>query len=49
MQHTDHYFERLFHEHYGRMYRTAFLLLGNQEEAKDAVSDVFARLWNGHG
>ena len=47
MQHTEQEFERLFHEHYGRVYRTAFLLLGNQEEAKDAVSDVFARLWNG--
>lgn len=47
MQYKEQEFERLFHEHYGRMYRTAFLLLGDQEEAKDAVSDVFARLWNG--
>ncbi len=47
MQHKEQEFEQLFHEHYGRMYRTAFLLLGDQEEAKDAVSDVFARLWNG--
>ena len=29
------------------MYRAAYILLGDEDEAKDAVQDVFARLWDG--
>lgn len=29
------------------LYRAAFLLLGSQEEAEDAVQDLFIKLWNG--
>lgn len=46
MQDKEQQFERLFHSEYGRMYRAAHILLGNEEEAKDAVQDVFASLWD---
>ena len=36
--------ERLFRTHYARMYQRANVLLHDEEESKDAVSDVFARL-----
>ena len=29
------------------MYKAAYILLGDEDEAKDAVQDVFARLWDG--
>ena len=29
------------------MYRAAYLLLGDEDEAKDAVQDIFAQLWAG--
>ena len=47
MQEREKQFERLFHSEYGRMYRAAYILLGDEDEAKDAVQDVFARLWDG--
>ena len=47
MQDREQQFERLFHSEYGRMYRAAHILLGDEDEAKDAVQDVFARLWDG--
>ncbi len=47
MQDREQQFERLFHSEYGRMYRAAHILLGDEDEAKDAVQDVFARLWGG--
>ena len=47
MQDRERQFERLFHSEYGRMYRAAHILLGDDDEAKDAVQDVFARLWDG--
>jgi RNA polymerase sigma-70 factor (ECF subfamily) len=47
MQDKEQQFERLFHSEYGRMYRAAHILLGDADEAKDAVQDVFARLWDG--
>ncbi|WOZ81675.1 sigma factor [Segatella hominis] len=31
--------ERLFHDHYEQMYRFAFALLHDNEEARDVVSD----------
>ena len=47
MQDRERQFERLFHSEYGRMYRAAHILLGDDDEAKDAVQDVFAHLWDG--
>ena len=38
--------EWLFHDHYEQMYRFAFALLHDNEEARDVVSDVFSRLWD---
>ncbi len=29
------------------MYKTAYILLGDEDEAKDAVQDIFAMLWAG--
>lgn len=47
MRDKEQQFERLFHAEYGRMYRAAHILLGDADEAKDAVQEVFARLWDG--
>ena len=47
MQDKEQQFKRLFHSEYSRMYRAAHILLGDADEAKDAVQDVFARLWDG--
>ena len=44
---TEQFIEQLFRSEYGRMYRAAYLLLGDEEEAKDAVQDIFAQLWTG--
>lgn len=38
--------ERLFHDNYEHMYRFAYALLHDNEEARDAVSDVFSHLWD---
>lgn len=46
MQEKEKLFERIFRTEYGRMYRAAHILLGDEDEAKDAVQDVFARLWD---
>ena len=40
-------FKELFLSEYNRMYQAAYILLGDEDEAKDAVQDVFARLWAG--
>ena len=40
-------FEQLFYSEYDRMYRAAHILLGNEDEAKDVVQDVFVQLWTG--
>ena len=37
-------FERIFRQHYGRMYRLAQKMLGDEADSKDVVSDVFAHL-----
>ncbi len=47
MQDREQQFEQLFRSEYPRMYRAAHILLGDEDEAKDAVQDVFARLWDG--
>ena len=40
-------FERLFKDNYPHMYRMAFSLVVNAEDAKDAVNQVFAQMWRG--
>ena len=47
MQAKEQQFKELFLSEYGRMYKAAYILLGDEDEAKDAVQDVFARLWDG--
>ena len=47
MQDRAQQFKELFHSEYGRMFKAAYILLGDEDEAKDAVQDVFARLWDG--
>ena len=47
MKEKEQQFEQLFHSEYDRMYRVAYILLGDEDEAKDAVQDVFASLWDG--
>jgi RNA polymerase sigma-70 factor (ECF subfamily) len=47
MQDRAQQFKELFLSEYGRMYKAAYILLGDEDEAKDAVQDVFARLWDG--
>ncbi len=36
--------EAVFRKHYSKMYRMAFILLHDEDESKDVVSGVFARL-----
>lgn len=38
--------EQLFRTNYERMYRLAFALLHDNEEARDVVSDVFSKSWD---
>ena len=47
MQDRAQQFKELFLSEYGRMFKAAYILLGDEDEAKDAVQDVFARLWDG--
>lgn len=44
---SEKQFKELFLSEYGRMYQTAYILLGNEEEAKDVVQDVLTKLWAG--
>ncbi len=39
-------FERLYREHYESIYRYAFRLLADAEEARDITQEVFVRLFN---
>ena len=41
----DQDFEQLFHEHYSLVYRTAYSVTGNREDAVDAVQTIFLRLY----
>jgi len=41
-------FERIFRQYYGGMFRQASKMLGDDQESKDVVSDVFAQLLNRH-
>ena len=47
MQDREKQFKELFLSEYGRMYKAACILLGDEDEAKDVVQDVFAKLWAG--
>ena len=47
MQDKAQQFKELFLTEYGRMYRAAYIMLCDEDEAKDVVQDVFARLWEG--
>ena len=47
MQIKEQQFKELFLSEYGRMYKAAYILLGDEDEAKDVVQDVFAKLWAG--
>jgi len=40
-------FDKLFYSEFSRMYKAAYILLGDEDEAKDVVQDVFAQLWAG--
>ena len=47
MDYSKHEFERLFKDSYPHMYRMAFSMVENAEDAKDAVHQVFAQIWRG--
>lgn len=47
MEDKTRHIESLFKQHYQAMYRLAFMMLHDEEEAKDIVHDVFARLLGG--
>lgn len=40
-------FERLFKDNYPLMYRMAFSMVENADDAKDAVNQVFTQMWKG--
>lgn len=44
MTQRERHIERLFKQHYRAMYRLASILLHDDDESKDIVHDVFARL-----
>ena len=45
MDYSKQKFERLFKDNYPLMYRMAFSMVENAEDAKDAVNQVFAQIW----
>ena len=47
MDYSNQKFERLFKDNYPHMYRMAFSLVENADDAKDAVHQVFAQIWRG--
>ena len=47
MDYSKQKFERLFKDNYPHMYRMAFSLVENAEDAMDAVHQVFAQIWRG--
>ena len=42
---TKEQFERLFLPMGGQLYRVAFHLLGTEDDARDALQDLFVKLW----
>ena len=47
MDYSKQEFERLFKDNYPHMYRMAFSMVENAEDAKDAVHQVFTQVWKG--
>lgn len=45
MEYDKKQFERLYKDNYRMLYRLAFALTEAQEDARDAVSQVFTQLW----
>lgn len=45
MDYSKQEFEHLFKDNYPHMYRMAFLMVENADDAKDAVQQVFAQVW----
>jgi RNA polymerase sigma-70 factor (ECF subfamily) len=46
MDYSKQRFERLFKDNYPLMYRMAFSMVENVDDAKDAVNQVFTQMWN---
>lgn len=46
MDYNKQGFERIYKDNYRQMYRFAFSILEDAEEARDAVSQVFTQMWN---
>ena len=46
MNYSKQEFERLFKDCYPHMYRLAFSMVENSDDAKDAVHQVFAQIWH---
>ena len=44
MTDRERHIERLFRQHYSAMHRLAYLLLHDDDDSKDVVHDVFAKL-----
>jgi len=47
MDYSKQRFERLFKDSYPHMYRMAFSIVENADDAKDAVYQVFTLIWKG--
>ena len=47
MEYSKQEFERLFKDNYPYMYRMAFSMVENADDAKDAVNQVFTQMWKG--
>ena len=47
MDYSKQRFERLFKDSYPHMYRLAFSMVEDADDAKDAVSQVFTQMWKG--
>ncbi len=45
MDYNKQRFERLFKDNYPHMYRMAFSMVENTDDAKDAVHQVFTQMW----
>lgn len=46
MDYSKQRFERLFKNNYPHMYRMAFSIVENADDAKDAVHQVFTQVWS---
>lgn len=47
MDYSKQWFECLFKDNYPLMYRMAFSMVENADDAKDAVNQVFTQMWKG--